>query len=109
MIGGREMTGIQVDLRHVLAVQEEHVVVQIHADSAESADHPAVREGLRPGAVDFILQHDALRPQRVRRRRGYRAHHGSDQKAISHWMLSGRSIVGDRGQESDRHGSVPAG
>src|SRR5260370_4884625 len=60
------MPGIQVSVQHVLPIQEQYMVLGIHAYSAEPSEYPAVGERLRPRHVDLVLRRTALRQQRGR-------------------------------------------
>jgi hypothetical protein len=39
---GCQMSGVQVALKHVLPVEEKHMVVGIHTDSAQPSEDPTV-------------------------------------------------------------------
>ena len=57
------MPGVQAALYHVLTIQNQHVVLSVHAKAAQAANDPSVRKGLRPGPIDLVLGHAGLRLQ----------------------------------------------
>ena len=52
----RQMPGIQFTVQHVLAIEEEHVVLRIDAMSAEPARNPSIRKPLREGDIDLVAR-----------------------------------------------------
>src|SRR5258708_7138845 len=76
------MPCIEVALEHVLPIEDEDMVLRVHAEAAQASDDPSIREGLRPGEIHFVLGPGALRT----RRRGHRPanHNGAHQRGGRH-------------------------
>src|SRR6267142_5565298 len=58
--------GVQVDVQDILPIEDEYVVLAIHADSAQPSKHPSVWQRLRPGQIDLVLRRSVLRMRRRR-------------------------------------------
>jgi len=58
-----QMPGVQFAVEHVLAIEEEHVVLRIDAMAAEPARNPPIRKRLREGDIDLVARRGALRPR----------------------------------------------
>jgi hypothetical protein len=68
-----EARRVQIALIDVLAIQNQHVIVGVHADAAEPPKRPLVGQRLRPGEIGLV-PHGALLSadggrERERRRR----------------------------------------
>ena len=59
----RQPAGVQVSIQHVLAIEQQHVVLGVDAMAAEAAGHPSVWEWLRKGDVYLVARRGALRPR----------------------------------------------
>jgi len=51
----------QIALGDVLPVENEHVVLRVHAHAAQSSEHPAVRQRLRPREIGLVARCAGLR------------------------------------------------
>ena len=58
----RETPGVELVRQHVLAVEDEHVVLGVGAQAAKSAEDPMVGQRLRPAEVGLVMRR-ALRPR----------------------------------------------
>jgi len=52
---------VEIGVDHILPVQDQHVIVVVDAQTTETAGHPAIRERLGPGEIDFITWRPTLR------------------------------------------------
>src|SRR4030095_5212172 len=53
--------GVQIALVHVLAIQNQDVILRVNADSTKAAKCPAIRQCLWPGEVGLVLDRACLR------------------------------------------------
>src|ERR1700737_651297 len=100
------MPSVQISFQHVLPIQEEHVVLGIHAYAAQASNYPPVRQRFGPRRIELILRYAALRPHSERAKKYGRDH--ADKVFHIRSFLSpparqttqtGMSIVEDWGQE----------
>src|SRR5579872_4894326 len=85
---GRELPGVEFPIENILPVQDQHVVLRIHAYSPQSAQNPAIGKRLWPGQVGFEFGRRCLR---ACRRGSEDCSRGDDGDAYAHdFYLSGR-------------------
>src|SRR5229473_3256426 len=75
----RQTPGIQFTVQHVLAIEEERMVLRINAMAAEPARNPSIRKPLREGDIDLVARRGTLRPTRGHpKTRGHDRRYGGD-------------------------------
>jgi hypothetical protein len=52
---------VEISLVHVLAIQNQDVILRVDADSTKAAECPAIRQWLWPGEVSLVLDRARLR------------------------------------------------
>src|SRR5262245_1284084 len=52
---------VQIAFVHVLAIENQDVILGVNADSAKAAKRPAIRQCLRPGKIGLVLRGGGLR------------------------------------------------
>jgi len=93
-----QAAGIQVTIGHVLTIEDEDVILRVHADTAQPSEHPLVGKRFRPARIDGVAD-CALREQTRSHRNDRRqcGHRGRDESFEHGRCPSGRMLARGRG------------
>src|SRR5262245_6626537 len=86
-----EARRVQIALIDVLAIQNQHVIVGVHANATEPAKRPLVGQWLRPGEIGLVL-HGALLSADAGGERERRRRDEQQSNLHAHWSVPFSSL-----------------